>query len=72
MTELERLQSQLEILGSELDNLREQFRITEAMHMFERFHVFDAIKNDQCPCCGARVRVKDNGHSSGVKLEAVQ
>lgn len=55
----------------ELENelLREQLKIVGALHILERFHAFDAIKNDACPCCGARVKV--NRDQNSVKLEAV-
>lgn len=66
-----RLQRELDVLSEQLENLREQSKIVAAMHMFERFHAFDAINNDSCPCCGARVKVNDNGFGSGLKLEAV-
>lgn len=61
-------------LEAENELLREQVRIIGALHMLERFHAFDAIKNDACPCCGGRVRVvadrlqRDGG--SAVNLEA--
>jgi hypothetical protein len=69
--EMARLQQELELLSEQLENLREQTKIVAAMHMFDRFHAFDAIKDDSCPCCGARVKVHDNGFGSGLKLEAV-
>ena len=40
--------------------LREQVRIIGALHMIERFHAFDAIKDDACPCCGGRVVVEQD------------
>jgi hypothetical protein len=49
--------------------LREQVRIIGALHMIERFHAFDAIKNDACPCCGARVEAVHDRNS--VQLRAV-
>jgi len=55
--------------------LREQVRIIGALHMLERFHAFDAIKNDACPCCGARVRVVPDpihrDENTAVRLEAI-
>jgi hypothetical protein len=44
-------------------------REVAALHMFERFHAFDAIKDDSCPACGGRVRVIEDYNS--VRLEAV-
>lgn len=61
-------------LERENELLREQVRIIGALHMIERFHAFDAVKNDACPCCGGRVRVvgdrleRDGG--SAVRLQA--
>jgi hypothetical protein len=49
--------------------LREQVRIIGALHMIERFHAFDGIKDDCCPACGGRVRVVEEHNS--VRLEAV-
>lgn len=49
--------------------LVEQLRVIGVLHMFERFHAFDAIKDDKCPACGGRVRVLENHNS--VMLEAI-
>jgi hypothetical protein len=38
--------------------------------MFERFHAFDAVKNDSCPCCGGPVVVEET--PSSVTLRAVR
>lgn len=56
-------------LERENELLREQVKIIGALHMLERFHAFDAIKDDACPACGGRVRVKRDHNS--VRLEAV-
>ena len=49
--------------------LRDQVRIIGALHLMERFHGFDAIKDDKCPCCGGRVKVVETHNS--VMLESV-
>lgn len=49
--------------------LREQLKIVGALHQIERFHAFDAIKDDKCPCCGARVEAVHDRNS--VQLRAV-
>ena len=62
-------------LEAENELLREQLRIIGALHMLERFHAYDAIKDDACPCCGGRVVVeqdhlkRDDGNA--VVLRAV-
>lgn len=53
----------------ELVRLREAFTAMECAKRLERFHCLDAIKDDCCPCCGSPIKVVDNGHGSGVKLE---
>ena len=60
-------------LKAENELLREQIRIIGALHMLERFHAFDAIKNDGCPCCGARVKVVADPRDAGQakRLEAI-
>jgi len=65
------LQEEFELLEGQFVLLREQLKIQAALQMFERFHAFDAIKDDKCPCCGGRVAVEQNGHGSGLKLRAV-
>ena len=57
-------------LERENELLREQVRIIGALHTIERFHAFDAIKDDACPCCGARVEPARDRNS--VMLKAVQ
>jgi hypothetical protein len=47
-------------LEAENKLLREQVKIIGALHMIERFHAFDAIKDDACPCCGGRVVVEQD------------
>lgn len=58
-------------LEAENELLREQSRIIGALHMLERFHAFDAIKDDGCPCCGARVEVvadeRDGGQAKRLR-----
>ncbi len=58
-------------LEAENKLLREQVRIVGALHMLERYHAFDAIKDDSCPCCGARVRAIHDEHPPAMRLEAV-
>ena len=63
-------------LEAENELLREQVRIIGALHMIERFHAYDAINDDACPCCGGRVEAvadpqgRDGGEA--VLLRAVQ
>ena len=56
-------------LEEEVKMLREQVKIIGALHLMERFHGFDAIKDDKCPCCGGRVKVHRTHNS--VMLEAL-
>ena len=59
-------------LEAENELLREQNRIIGALHMLERFHAFDAIQDDGCPCCGSRVEViADPDHEHAKRLRAV-
>ena len=58
-------------LEAEVALMREQMTVMEACHMFDRFHSFDAIKNDSCPCCGGRVKVVEIDVPPAVRLEAV-
>lgn len=60
---------EIDQLRRDLALARDQLRIIGALHMAERFHAFDAIKDDKCPCCGARVKV--NRDHNSVMLEAV-
>ena len=55
-------------LERENELLRQQIRVIGALHLMERFHAFDAIKDDRCPCCGGRVKVLETHNS--VMLEA--
>jgi hypothetical protein len=71
VTRTEQLERQFEALGEQFELLREQFRVDGALRLFERFHAFDAIRDDKCPCCGARVAVEDNEQGTGVRLKAV-
>ena len=41
-----------------------------AFTSFQRFHAFDAIKDDRCPACGGYVRVIEDEKS--VRLEAIR
>lgn len=60
------------MLRSQVRLLIEQNRVSGALHLLERFHAYDAIQNDSCPCCGARVEaVEDPDCKSGVLLRAV-
>jgi hypothetical protein len=59
------LERQVEQLEAKLRSARE----LAAQHMFERFHAFDAIKDDSCPACGGRVKVVETHNS--VTLEAI-
>jgi uncharacterized protein with PIN domain len=49
--------------------LREQMTVVQAARMFDRFHAFDAIKDDRCPACGGRVGVEETHNA--VRLKAV-
>jgi hypothetical protein len=49
---------------------REMMTAVQAARMFDRFHAFDAIKNDACPTCGGRVAVEET--STAVRLKAVR
>ena len=33
---------------------------------FQRFHQFDGIRNDRCPCCNSPVKVEENGNGHVV------
>ena len=60
-------------LEAENELLRQQVKIIGALHLLERFHAFDAIQDDGCPCCGARVEAaQDPDHPHGVLLRAVR
>jgi len=54
-------------LEDEVKMLREQVRIIGALHLMERFHAFDAISDDMCPCCSSPVKV--NRTNNSVMLE---
>lgn len=64
-----RAMTELEELRAEVASYREAFTAMEYARRIERFHQLDAIRDDKCPCCGSPIRVVDNGHGSGVKLE---
>lgn len=63
--------SELLALRREVEDLRHVMTAMEWERSRLRYHAFDAIRDDGCPCCGARVSVEDNGHGSGIKLKAV-
>lgn len=55
-------------LRAENEMLKKQLSITEGVRAMNRFHAFDAIKNDACPSCGGRVRIVETHNA--VRLEA--
>jgi len=57
-----------ERLWRELQLAHDQAAAAEWKRMQERFHGFDAIRNDACPCCGGPVVVVEEG--SRVYLQA--
>jgi hypothetical protein len=59
-------------LERERDSLKEALTAARWAWECNRFHAFDAIRDDACPCCGGRVAVEGNGHGSGLKLRAVR
>jgi hypothetical protein len=64
------LRRELDQLHAEIQLLHAQDAAREWKFIHDRFHAFDAIKNDKCPACGARVRVIETDRA--VKLEALQ
>jgi hypothetical protein len=58
-------------LASERAFHREQLTAVSWARMRDRFHAFDAIKNDSCPACGGRVKVEEGRDPEGVRLVAV-
>jgi hypothetical protein len=66
------LQEQVDRLRAEIELLHAQIAANEWKHMRDRFHGFDAIKDDACPCCGGRVAVTETGEPFGVRLAAVR
>ena len=54
----------------ELEALRDAFVGLAWARMQERFHEFDAIKDDKCPGCGGRVVCEETPNS--VRLRAVK
>lgn len=67
--EIDPRDAKIALLEAEIETYRLQFTAVEAMRRMERFHAFDAIKDDKCPSCGGRVRVKETGRE--VTLEAI-
>jgi hypothetical protein len=55
--ELAELRRRISELEKHVENFHAHNAALEWKRMTERFHGFDAIKNDMCPCCGARVEV---------------
>lgn len=39
--------------------------------MRERFHAFDAIKDERCPCCGAAVVIQETPNSVTLKSRSM-
>jgi len=60
---------ELEYLRARLALLEEQMRVTAAHRMFERFHAFDAIKDDRCPACGGPVNVVETENSVTLRTK---
>lgn len=67
-------------LEAEVEQMREVLTAYHFAQQFERFHAFDAIKDDSCPSCGGKVVVEhsdvvriENGHRvpPGTRLKAV-
>ena len=57
------------MLEQERAHTRELLTAVQWARMADRFHAFDAIKDDACPCCGARVAVEETHNV--VRLRAV-
>jgi rRNA maturation endonuclease Nob1 len=66
MTEVESLREQLE---RERAYFREVLTAVEWARMKDRFHAFDAIKDDACPACGGRVLIEETHNA--VRLRRV-
>ena len=64
----------LELRIAELEKQISDFHAHNAAlewkRMYERFHCFDAIKSDACPCCGGRVRVIEESVPPSIRLES--
>jgi hypothetical protein len=65
-------------LEAEVAQLTELLTVVEAARWFDRWHAFDGIKDDACPCCGGRIvveeteRIQDGRRvAPGVRLRAV-
>lgn len=55
--------NEIDRLKEEVELLKTQLREDAAYRMFERFHAFDAIKDDRCPSCGGPVIVEETGNA---------
>ncbi|MBI3936405.1 MAG: hypothetical protein HY323_05465 [Betaproteobacteria bacterium] len=58
-------------LEAEVERLTRLVREVEACRMFDRFHAFDALQDDSCPCCGGPIRLVENQHGH-LALEATR
>jgi len=58
-----------ETLERERAYFREMLTAVEWARMKDRFHAFDAIKDDACPCCGGRVVIEETHNA--VRLRRV-
>ena len=57
-------------LLDEVEYLTKQLTLLHFVESMNRYHRFDAIKDDMCPCCGSRVRV-DESSPNRIRLIAV-
>ena len=65
-----RLERRVEELEKQISDFHAHNAALEWKRMYERFHSFDAIKNDACPCCGGRVRVVEETVPPSIRLES--
>ena len=67
------IQERIDELADQLDRERrhwdELLAAIQWGRMKDRFYAFDAIRNDACPSCGARVIVEETHNA--VRLKAV-
>ena len=57
-------------LMDEVEYLTKQLTLHSFVETMNRYHRFDGIKDDKCPCCGSRVRV-DESSPNRIRLIAV-
>ena len=64
------LQHQVDELRAELSLLHACIAVNEWKHMQDRFHAFDAIRDDRCPACGSAVVVMETEREVTLRARA--